>query len=95
MGGKAALMDIVKSSLDLYIKPGYCLEDGELRKHNDFDVYEYEEDFDRPIIKKLCFTEEDQQLASAIGIKNLTVVYKDVPENVLVAGNPCRIIKTI
>ena len=71
MGGKAALMDIVKSSLEQYIKPGYCMEDGELRKHNDFDVYEYEEDFDRPIIKKLCFTEEDQQLANIIGIKNL------------------------
>lgn len=79
MGGKAALMDVVKSSLNLYIKPGYCLENGKLRKHNDFDVYEYEEDFDRPIIKKLCFTEEDQQLANAIGIKNLKdiQVYSD------------------
>mgnify|MGYP000890891365 FL=1 len=71
IGGKAALMDIVKSSLNHYIKLGYCLEGGELKKYNDFDVYEYEEDFDQPIIKKLCFTEEDQQLVNTIEIKNL------------------------
>lgn len=79
IGGKAALMDIVKSSLDHYVKPGYSLENGELIKHNNFDVHEYEEDFERPIIKKQCFTEEDMQLTDTFGIKNLNdmQVYSD------------------
>lgn len=71
MGGKAALMDIVKSSIDHYIKPGFCMEDGELRKYNESDIYEYEEDFDCPVNKKMCFTEEDRQLVNTIGMKNL------------------------